>query len=568
MSPEMRQELQRLLSALCDGQLDEARQARLEELLAADPECRRLYLEYLDMHARLLVHPDLGSCQVPPPREGPLHAAAGDSPRPAEGGRCSAGGAPPARAARLRIPQPLRYVLVAAGTLAASLLVQLAWWHSHTAERGPVAGPARVAAPPPAYVATLTRAAGCAWDNPAEAPRVGARLAPGELRLRQGIARVRFDGGPDLAFEGPAVLRLDSATAATVLRGRVVFHGDETGTPFDLHTPSSTLVDIGTEYAVAVGPDGEEVHVFDGEVRRTPQSGSQAGAEQLLAGQARRYDAAADSPGRPVPLDLRGFALPRAGADAAAADPAAGLLAYEGFDYKDPDALRTHKANGGAGWVGPWLGFARPLNEGDQNRQALNVKEGLGRPGAAVAPVGGCFDYTGFAKYYRRLATPVRMNADGVYYLSYLFRREGPPADPVNAVAVLLRTSAEIRNEDNLKRLNVGVGGANQLFTHLNRVGSRTPLPLSNGQTYLLVAKIATSDSRPAQVFMRVYGPDEPVEPEEPGSWSVVGPPFQSDLVFDWLEVHINSKTRQTLDELRLGTTWLSVAAPWMGQGV
>jgi hypothetical protein len=43
----------------------------------------------------------------------------------------------------------------------------------------------------------------------------------------------------------------------------------------------------------------------------------------------------------------------------------------------------------------------------------------------------------------------------------------------------------------------------------------------------------------------------------------VVGPAFESDLVFDWLEVHINSKTRQTIDEVRLGTTWSSVAAPW-----
>ncbi len=64
---------------------------------------------------------------------------------------------------------------------------------------------------------------------------------------------------------------------------------------------------------------------------------------------------------------------------------------------------------------------------------------------------------------------------------------------------------------------------------------------------------------------MRVYGPDEPIEREEPGSWSVVGPQVHSDLVFEWLEVHINSKTRQAIDEIRLGTTWASVTAPWAG---
>jgi hypothetical protein len=85
----------------------------------------------------------------------------------------------------------------------------------------------------------------------------------------------------------------------------------------------------------------------------------------------------------------------------------------------------------------------------------------------------------------------------------------------------------------------------------------------------LLVAKIAASSGdNPDQVFIRIYGPQESVETEEPGSWTVVGPPFQSDLVFDWLEVHVNSKARQTIDEIRLGTTWPSVTAPWLGAPV
>ena len=57
MAPEIRRELQRLLSALCDGVLTDAEHARLEDLLAQDAECRRLYLEYADVHAQLLAHP-------------------------------------------------------------------------------------------------------------------------------------------------------------------------------------------------------------------------------------------------------------------------------------------------------------------------------------------------------------------------------------------------------------------------------------------------------------------------------------------------------------------------------
>ncbi len=566
MTPEVRAELQGLLSALCDGELTEAQHARLEELLRADPECRRLYLEYLDLHARLLVHPRFGGGASFPPEPASLATTPGEhSPIP---GAAGDGAAPAPRRGRRRVRQALRYGLVAAGTLAASLLVQLAWG---PAKPQPVGDRDLKAAGEPAlpgYVATLVQAADCAWDEPAGAPRAGARLLPGALRLRKGVARVRFDSGPELVIEGPAALRLDSATAATVVRGKVVFRADETAPPFDLHTPSSTLVDLGTEYAVVVGPEGEEVHVFDGEVQRTPKAAGAAGTEQLKAGQARRYGPSPQAPGLPMPLEPDRFVRRLEDAGPLAPDPAAGLLAYEGFDYADARALRNGTADGGLGWASPWRpGFARALNPGDRGLPPLNVKQGLSRAGAAAPAVGGCFDYTGFAKFYRRLARPVRLDEDGVYYLSFLFRRHGPQADVNNALAILLWTQDDYENKrDGARlRLNIGVAGANQLFTLLQKVGSRTPVPLSYGETYLLVAKIIASRADPDQVFMRVYGPAEPIEHEEPGSWTVSGPPFRSDLVFDWLQVHANSKTRQVLDEIRLGTTWASVTAPWVG---
>src|SRR5262245_47276176 len=98
MTEEARRELLELLSGLCDGDLDGRRHARLEALLAEDAEARRLYLQYIDMHARLLVRP------VPAVKARPA----------AE------------RASRARSPL-FRYALVAGLTLAASLLVQLAW---------------------------------------------------------------------------------------------------------------------------------------------------------------------------------------------------------------------------------------------------------------------------------------------------------------------------------------------------------------------------------------------------------------------------------------------------------
>jgi hypothetical protein len=547
MTPETRQEVLRLLSAQSDGELHAEQHTRLDELLDADAEHRRLYLEYTDLHARLLTHPSLGGPALPEPesaiRYSPLathHSQPGTT------------------------RQYIRYAVVAAATLVASLLVQAFIWprpdHEHV-------GPAPVAAqqPKPQFLATLTQTADCVWESGNGPGPVGSRLLPGDLYLRQGVARVRFDAGPELTIEGPATVRLESPTAAMVLRGKVVFKADDAGTSFDLRTPASTLEDFGTEFAVSVTAEGEEIHVFEGEVQRT-SAGS--GSERLTAGKARRYGPSPDAVGEATPLDPQRFVRQVVTPARPPADPTAGLLAYDGFDYADPNALEAQRANGGSGWAGPWTpGLARPLNPGDENRLALRVDRSLNRPGGKS--VGGSFEYAGFAKYFRRLATPIRLDADGIYYVSFLIRREGPPADALNSVSVQLRTTAEMEAEwgrgeaDLRQRLNFGVDRANDVSTHLERVGARTPLPLSYGETYLVVGKIAASAAHPDQTFVRVYGPEEPVGREEPGQWSLVGRPMPSDLVFDWFEVHINSKTRQTIDEVRLGTTWAAVTASW-----
>src|SRR5258707_8930640 len=121
MSPQVCAELQRLLSALCDGDLDDVQHTRLQELLNGDAECRRLYLEYMDMHAHLV------SC---------LRGAEWRSPGFAVGSAVLGAGVSPAHLPAAETPAPrqwrqtrqvLGYALVASATLAASLLVQVFW---------------------------------------------------------------------------------------------------------------------------------------------------------------------------------------------------------------------------------------------------------------------------------------------------------------------------------------------------------------------------------------------------------------------------------------------------------
>src|SRR5207249_2544377 len=149
--------------------------ARLQELLAAEAENRRQYLEYTDLHARLLTHPSLGGADLPMPEAMFNHSPLTTHHSPLT-----------------RPRQYVRYALVAAATLVASLLVQALIWPRP--ERDKVGPPPAVAQQAKSqFLATLTQTADCVWE-PASGPGpIGSRLLPGDLQLWKGVARVRFD---------------------------------------------------------------------------------------------------------------------------------------------------------------------------------------------------------------------------------------------------------------------------------------------------------------------------------------------------------------------------------------
>ena len=86
MTPELRHELDLLLSALCDGDASPEQIDRLEGLLRSNPECRVFYLRYVDMHSRLMQHPSLwqrlAEENVPNIPPGAIAPPPADSPAP------------------------------------------------------------------------------------------------------------------------------------------------------------------------------------------------------------------------------------------------------------------------------------------------------------------------------------------------------------------------------------------------------------------------------------------------------------------------------------------------------
>jgi hypothetical protein len=525
MTGAVREELFLLLGALANQTITPEQHRRLEELLSEGPEARQFYFDYLDLHF------SLHDWQLRDEEAEPLAALR----QQLETASPSAG--------RPRFRQWMQYVLVAAATVLLTFLVQSAWrtWR-----------PMQAGAGENEYVATLVNTADCVWSV-GETWREGSRLPLGEFRLLAGVVEIRFDSGAQLVVEGPAVLKIESTSGATLIRGKVVLKSDETADAFVLQTPTSTLLDRGTEFAVAVSPTGEEVHVFDGEVQRMPKlkDPRRAAPEQITAGQAKQYASKAVTVGKSVPLSERRFVRQVPDRKTPAPSPTADLLAYEGFDY--PAAALPENAAGGLGWARPWaVNKPTPLGLSSQS---------LDRATALVPAIGGAIDFSGAAGASRPFVKPIRFDRDGVYYFSILFRRYPAEAKTANAFSLIFRNS---QNNDPQKRLVVGVGESNHiLFLHFEGGGARAPLPLEYEKTYLLVGKIVTAASRPDQVFLRVYRPEEPVLTKEPGSWSLACRPVQSSLTLDWLGIYVNSPARQALDEFRLGTTWASVTSPW-----
>lgn len=130
--------------------------------------------------------------------------------------------------------------------------------------------------------AILTRSFDAEWEG--SSPEPGEVLPAGILKLRKGLAQVEFFGGATLVLEGPGELEIRSATEAYCASGRVRASVPPAARGFVIETPEGRIVDLGTEFGLAVGPDRkQEVHVFDGKVELHDGRGA---VREILGGKA------------------------------------------------------------------------------------------------------------------------------------------------------------------------------------------------------------------------------------------------------------------------------------------
>ena len=184
-----------------------------------------------------------------------------------------------------------RWLTVAAGCSAAILLAMIGWrWlapgpkavgpnlpETPLADGGkrdsPLSTNTKIGTLPDKTFATLAQSTGAKWEVPRSE---GDRLAAGVLKLTSGTAELHFDKGTVARLAGPAELDLRSVDEVLLKSGSLTARVPSPAVGFAVVTPLARIVDLGTEFDVAVNDAGAtQTFVRRGRVSLRPQRGQE-----------------------------------------------------------------------------------------------------------------------------------------------------------------------------------------------------------------------------------------------------------------------------------------------------
>lgn len=256
-------EFDEAVAAVCHGTASDEQMRGLNQLLRNDSTARDEYILRLELHSRLASEAD-------------LFASAGgeatsldaqkllSSPRRPGGNRAG-----------------LKWALALAACVA---LLAAGWWGSRLAQPNERQGTTSKA------VAMLARVVDAQWTQGGDAPRLGAPLEPGWLRLKSGLAQIVFYSGVRVVIEGPTEFRLVSPIEAYCQSGRLIAEVPPQAKGFRVNTALMNVTDRGTSFGLDAKERRTELHVFKGSVEF--QSATGTAKQSLLEGKGAIADAA------------------------------------------------------------------------------------------------------------------------------------------------------------------------------------------------------------------------------------------------------------------------------------
>ena len=225
MNSEEQQKLEDLLSKLMESSLNDEEQKELDSILKESEEAREYYNDYIDTHIALDWHFGDKNLDLPSGLEPMINQAPQKKKTP--------------------IIQFIVPLLAAAAVLAFVFI-------KPSTEK------------PNQY--TLIKSVSASWDQ-GNSYKVGDNFENGSHKLSSGYCELTNNKGVKIIVEGPAEFELISEKKVKLQQGTLVATVDDDKLGFEVDTPQTNVLDLGTEFGVSVSDKGEtEVHVLEGKV--------------------------------------------------------------------------------------------------------------------------------------------------------------------------------------------------------------------------------------------------------------------------------------------------------------
>lgn len=267
-----------MLEAYLEGTISPREFARLEALIGSDPEVRRQYVEFMDLHASLDHQARESSESSSTDTTSPVAASPNILPRPPV------------------LPTPAISengftALLGAGLVLMSLAIIVLFTRSFLLHSDSVHDTTVM----PEYVATLVSAQDCRWKNNDVPQLPGAQLQAGQLHLVEGVVELVFLQGARVTLTGPVVFDLLSANRGALRSGRLTADVPDSARGFTVEAPGGEVIDYGTEFAIVVNDSGHsDVNVIKGEVEVV--GNNPVSSQTLFSGDVLRFDIQGKSP--------------------------------------------------------------------------------------------------------------------------------------------------------------------------------------------------------------------------------------------------------------------------------
>ncbi|MEK6234642.1 MAG: hypothetical protein N2C14_08010, partial [Planctomycetales bacterium] len=161
---------------------------------------------------------------------------------------------------------------------------------------------------------------------------------------------------------------------------------------------------------------------------------------------------------------------------------------------------------------------------------------------------------------HRSFKAPLTLDADAAYFVSFLLEKSEEEDENGENNGLGSHASVVLRPQGPSPR-SISLGVSSEGFPYVNHDGlsASTATAVQSGTEYFFVAKIAAHREGPDEVFLRLYADGERIDSHEPGVWSVVGRPVDSDFPLEMVRIQTGAEGAFDVDEIRVGSSWEAV---------